>query len=278
MRYEKPRIIAAGDASLVVYMGYGMELEVNSAVIVANRKVLEAQKKGTIKGIVDTIPGWYSFAIYYDNDIISYDEIYKEVEELLDDIGEIESMPSRIIEVPVLYGTPENGQEWGPDLVESAEYSGLSVEEAVEAHTGANQWVGLIGFEPSSPFSTPLRKDGKILLGKVYPSPRSYTPAATVGQGGACCAWYNLAGAGGYAVIGTLPVTAYDPTQTLPDFYDNPMLLTAGDRIRYVPINVEEYNRILLQARERKFRFKITESVFNIKEYLEGDDNDVEGY
>lgn len=274
MRYDKPNIIPAGDAALVVYMGYGMELEVNSATIVANRKVLEAKENGTIKGIIDTIPGWYSFAVYFDNLLVSYEEVEKSILDLISDIGEIESMPSRIIEVPVLYGTEENGTEWGPDLASSAEYSGMTVEEAVKAHTDANQWVGLIGFEPSSPFSTPLKK-GKILLGKVYPSPRSYTPAATVGQGGACCAWYNLAGAGGYAVIGTLPVTAYDPTQTLPDFYDNPMLLKAGDRIKYVPINLEEYNKILLQARERKFRFKITEAEFNIKAYLEGDEDDV---
>lgn len=195
MRYEKPKIIPAGDAALIVYMGYGMELEVNSAVIVANRKVLQAQEDGTIVGIIDTIPGWYSFAVYYDNLVIEYTKIVEKIMDIIGEIGEIETMSSRIIEIPVLYGTEENGIQWGPDLKDSAEYSGMTVEEAVKAHTDANQWVGLIGFEPSSPFSTPLKKSGKILLGKVYPSPRSYTPAATVGQGGACCAWYNLAGA-----------------------------------------------------------------------------------
>lgn len=275
MRYDKPKLIPAGDASMIVYMGYGMELEVNSAVIVANRKVLEESEQGNLEGIVDTIPGWYSFAIYYDNQVIDYSSLEKKIMEIVSDVGEIETMPSRIIEIPVLYGTKENGTEWGPDLASSAEYSNLSVEEAVKAHTDCNQWVGLIGFEPGSPFTTPLRKKGNILLGKVYPSPRNYTPAATLGQGGACCAWYNLAGAGGYAVIGSLPVTGYDPTQTLPDFYDSPLLLKAGDRVRYVPISLEEYNKILLQARERTFRFNITEAEFNIKAYLEGDEDDV---
>lgn len=186
-------------------------------------------------------------------------------------------MPSRIIEVPCLYGTKENGEEWGPDLASSAEYSGMTVEEAVTAHSDTNQWVGLVGFMPSCPFTTPLKKNGKILLGKVYDTPRSYTPAGSVGQGGACCAWYPLAGAGGYAVIGYLPALPYEPTQTLPDFYDSPLLLRAGDRIKYKPIDLKEYHNIMQQIRERKYRFKIKESVFNIKAYLEGEDDDVEG-
>lgn len=276
MRYKTPRIISAGDTAVIVYMGYGMELEVNSAVIVANRKIQEAKENDEIKGLKDTIPGWYSIAVYYDNMVINYDEIIEKIMGIVTSIGEIESMPSRIIEVPCLYGTEENGTEWGPDLAESAAYSGMTVEEAVKAHTDANQWVGLIGFQPGVTFATPLKKTDKILLGKVYDTPRSYTPAGTLGQGGACCVPYTLAGAGGYAMIGYLPALPYEPTQTLPDFYDKATLFQAGDRIRYRSINIEEYNSILLQIRERTFRYKIKESIFNIKAYLEGDEDDVE--
>lgn len=274
MMYEKPRFNASGDEYLLMEIGTDMGIKVNCTIIEINNKLMEAKENGTIKGVIDTIPCWRSITVYYDNQVISYEDLKAAMLKLYDNLGEVTEIKSRIVEIPVLYGTPENGEKWGPDLAESAELSGLTIDEAVDAHTNCNFWVGLIAFTPGNPFTRPLRKKGPYLKAKIYDSPRPYTPEGYCSAGGLCTAWYTVPNPGGYSIIGYMPVAGYDALQVLPDFYDDPILLSAGDRVRYVPIDKPTFEDMMQQVREHKFRHKITDSVFYVKRYLEDEDYD----
>ncbi len=271
MMYDKPRFIPSGDEYVLMEIGTDMGIKVNCTIIEFNNRLMNEKTEGRIQGILDTIPCWRSITVYYDNTKISYEGLKEKMSELYNNMGTVSKMKSRIVEIPVMYGTPENGEKWGPDLKNCAELSGLTVDEAVDAHTNCNFWVGLIAFTPGNPFTRPLRKQEPYLKGKIYDSPRPYTPEGFCSAGGLCTAWYTVASSGGYALLGYMPVSAYNPHQLLPDFYEDPILLRAGDRVRYVPIDREQYDEIKQKERENVFRFKITESEFDLKAYLEED-------
>lgn len=273
MLYESPVYKATGDEYLLMTIGTGMGIDVNSRVIELNNRLRKAIEDCLIDGIIDTIPGWCSIVIYYDFIAISFEELQKILTEIYEEIGEIVTIKTRIIEIPVLYGTPENGEKWGPDLKAAAKLSGLTVPEAVAVHTGCNFWVGLVSFIPGLPFTRPLNKKGPVLKSKAYQFSRTYTPEGFIGLGGVCTAWYTVPSEGGYAMIGYMPVPGYDPLQQLPDFGEKPILAKPGDLVRYVSINRDEFDEIRQQVREHTYCFKITETKFNLKAYIEEDSN-----
>lgn len=273
MLYDKPIFKATGDEYLLMTIGTGMGIDVNSRVIEFNNRLKIAIEDFELDGIIDTIPGWCSIVVYYDFIAISYVELQGFLLDIYESMGEIITIKSRIIEIPVLYGTPENGEKWGPDLKAAAQLSKMTVDEAVEVHTGCNFWVGLVSFIPGLPFTRPLNKKGPVLKSKAYQFSRTYTPEGYIGLGGVCTAWYTVASEGGYSLIGYMPVPGYDPLQQLPDFVENPILVKPGDMVRYVSINRDEFDDIRQQVREHTYCFKITETEFDLKAYLEEDSN-----
>lgn len=69
-------------------------------------------------------------------------------------------------------------------------------------------------------------------------SPRTLIPAGSVGIAGAQTGTYPSDSPGGWQIIGRTPVTMYDMSKK------QAALLSAGDYVRYVPIDEAEYNRI----------------------------------
>lgn len=122
----------------------------------------------------------------------------------------------RPLDVPVVYD--------GPDLDEVAELTGLSVDDVVSRHTGAEWTVGFLGFSPGFAYlgggdpglAVPRRRD-----------PRPVVPAGTVALAGAMSAVYPAEMPGGWQLIGRADVPLFDPTR------DPPALLAPGDRVRF---------------------------------------------
>ena len=69
-------------------------------------------------------------------------------------------------------------------------------------------------------------------------SPRTLIPAGSVGIAGEQTGTYPSDSPGGWQIIGRTPVTMYDMSK------EQAALLSAGDYVRYVPIDEAEYNRI----------------------------------
>jgi KipI family sensor histidine kinase inhibitor len=69
-------------------------------------------------------------------------------------------------------------------------------------------------------------------------NPRIKINAGSVGIGGSQTGIYPLDSPGGWQLMGMTPVKTYDPEREVP------ILVEAGDYIRFVPIDEEEFKRI----------------------------------
>ncbi len=223
---QKIKILTAGDSSLLVEFGAEISPQINQK-IAATVKLLREQN---IEGVVDVIPAFCSLLINYDPRVIRYEQISKRVEDLLKVDIRTGSQVRKIFEIPVLYGG-----EYGPDLPHIAEHAGLSEEEVVKIHSSCDYLIYMLGFLPGFCYLGGL--DERIHTPRLA-NPRILIPAGSVGIGGSQTGIYPLDSPGGWQLMGMTPVKTYDPAR------ETPILVQAGEYIRFCPIDEAEYLRI----------------------------------
>jgi KipI family sensor histidine kinase inhibitor len=115
----------------------------------------------------------------------------------------------------------------GPDLAEVAGLWGVSVEEAVRIHAGAEYRVAFCGFAPGFGYLTGL---GERYHVPRRATPRTRVPEGAVGLAGTYTGVYPRSSPGGWQLIGTAVDTVlWDPDRT------PAALFTPGTRVRFVP-------------------------------------------
>jgi inhibitor of KinA len=129
--------------------------------------------------------------------------------------------------VPVCYGG-----EWGPDLETIGRAHGLSADEVVSVHSGAEYLVSAVGFTPGFPYLSGLPER---LHTPRRETPRTRVPAGSVAIGGAQTGIYPFETPGGWNLIGRTPWRLFNPHAR------PPTLLQVGDRVRFRPITSGEY-------------------------------------
>jgi KipI family sensor histidine kinase inhibitor len=254
MIYESPRYLYSGDQYLTIELGDEMTLRANFRVIGLDQAIKEAR----IKGFIETFPGWRSLLLSYDNLAISTRDLISELKMILNVIPQVTEVPSRLIELPVKYAG-----RWGPDLEFVAKSNNLSPEEVIRIHSETIHWVGMVGFTPGSPQLMQLNPPLLLSVPK-YTSPRIYTPKGTVALGGSITAIYPVVSPGGYQMMGITPVPIYDRYQSLSIFEQSPVLLRIGDRIKFVPVDLEECDYIRQMVWEGSYEYKVIEERFSL--------------
>jgi KipI family sensor histidine kinase inhibitor len=255
MIYDTPRYLYSGDQYLTIEIGDEMTLEANFKVIGFDKAIHEAG----IKGVIETFPGWRSVLLSYDALVIRTEDLISEIENVVQEIPEIQEVPSRLIELPVKYGG-----RWAPDLDFIAQENQISREEVIRIHSDTIHWVGMVGFTPGSPQLMQLNPS-LLLSVRKYLSPRIYTPQGTIALGGSITAIYPVVSPGGYQMMGLTPVPIYDRFQSLDIFEKSPVLLKIGDRIKFVRINDDdEFDYIRQQVLECSYKYHIKEESFSI--------------
>ncbi len=223
---QEIKILTAGDASLLIEFGKEISPEINAKITAT----VQLMKEQHIEGVVDIIPAFCSLLINYDPRVLSYDDISKRMKRLLKmDIKAGESR-RRVFEIPVCYG----GQ-YGPDLANIAEHAGLTEEEVIKIHSSRDYLIYMLGFLPGFCYLGGL--DERIHTPRLA-NPRLKINAGSVGIGGSQTGIYPLDSPGGWQLMGMTPVKTYDPDREVP------ILLSAGDYIRFIPVDEEEYLRI----------------------------------
>lgn len=220
------KILTAGDASLLIEFGKEISPEINSKIT----GVVQLMKEQHIEGVVDVIPAFCSLLINYDPRVISYDEITKRMKRILKMDVRAGETKKRVFEIPVCYGG-----KYGPDLGFIAENAGLTEEEVIKIHSSRDYLIYMLGFLPGFCYLGGL--DERIHTPRLA-NPRIKISAGSVGIGGSQTGIYPLDSPGGWQLMGMTPVKTYDPNREIP------ILLSAGDYIRFVPIEEEEYLRI----------------------------------
>ena len=79
--------------------------------------------------------------------------------------------------------------------------------------------------------------DSRIAAPRLQ-TPRVRIPAGSVGIAGEQTGVYPIASPGGWQIIGRTPLKLFDPQR------EQPFLLSAGQRVRFVPIDEAEYRRL----------------------------------
>ena len=235
------KILTAGDSSILVEFGKVISPEINRKITAT----VQLMKMQHIEGVVDIIPAFCSLLINYDPRVISYEEITERMQHLLKMDAKMDEGKKKIYEIPVCYGG-----EYGPDIANIAEYAGLTEEEVIKIHSSRDYLIYMLGFLPGFCYLGGL--DERIHTPRLA-NPRIKISAGSVGIGGSQTGIYPLDSPGGWQLMGMTPVKTYDPDREVP------ILLEAGDYIRFIPINEEEYNRIKEQVERGEYQCVIHE-------------------
>ena len=231
MIYDKPKFFPAGDMALVAELGDAISPEINRKV----RSLTDALEQDSIPGVFDFLPTYRSVLVYYDPIIIGSAEVQTAIAELLESAGEVDSGARHIVHIPTLYGG-----DMGPDLEFVAQHSGIDEQEVIRIHSGADYLVYMMGFSPGFAYLGGL--DERLATPRLQ-SPRTEIPAGAVGIAETQTGVYPVASPGGWQLIGRTPLRLFDPNR------DQPVLLGAGDYVRFVPItSQEEYLYIVKQV------------------------------
>lgn len=176
-------------------------------------------------GIIDVNAAYQSAAVFADPDRIELEVLEGRLRSLKADPDDLP--PGKLITLPVLYD--------GADLAEVASRLGLSVDQVIATHSGTDYHVWAIGFMPGFPYAGPLPD---VLSGLPRrDQPRSRVPAGSVAIVGRQSGIYPAASPGGWHLLGRTPIRIVDLEHA-----DFP--IQVGDRLRFVPISVEEFKEL----------------------------------
>ena len=210
------RIERASDAAWLVVFDDAPTDAAGRAVRLLHRSLREDPPKG----LVDLHPAYATVLVRFDPlrcDALALADALAERTMRLEPAADERR---HTVEVPVHYGGSH-----GPDLGEVARLTGLSEDDVVAAHAGAEYLVRFLGFSPGFPYLAGLPER---LATPRLAAPRRSVPAGSVAIAGSQAGIYPLATPGGWNVIGRTELVIFDARRA------RPATLAPGDRVRFV--------------------------------------------
>jgi len=230
------RLSALGDRVLLIELGDDASAETALRV----RLVGEDLMAKPLPGVVDVVPAVCSVALHYDplalvtldtaEQLGPYALLAQRVTERLTSLNPRSLPEARTLEIPVCYDGA-----FGEDLAALAQARALHVDEVIALHCAPLYRVQVLGFAPGFAYLAGL--DQRLATPRRT-TPRQRVPAGSVGIGGELTAVYPFELPGGWNLIGRSPVRLFDADR------DPPSQLSIGDRVRFVPIDMPEYERL----------------------------------
>ncbi|HYF30176.1 MAG TPA: 5-oxoprolinase subunit PxpB [Chitinophagaceae bacterium] len=159
----------------------------------------------------------------------AFELVKQKLEEAWHQAEDFGMMTDREISIPVCYDP-----RFGPDLEEMARTKNLTVHELVQLHCSTTYRVYMLGFLPGFPY---MGKVDERLVMPRRPQPRDVA-AGSVGIAGWQTGIYPLASPGGWQIIGRTPLKLFNAAK------DPPVLLNAGDMVRFYPVTVQEFESL----------------------------------
>ena len=237
MFYGRPRFFPAGDLALVAELGDAISPEINRKV----RSLTDALEQGSIPGVFDFLPTYRSVLVYYDPLRITSGEVEEGIERLLENAEATDTGTRHVVHLPTLYGG-----DMGPDIAFVAEHSGLDEQQVISIHSATDYLVYMMGFSPGFAYLGGL--DERLATPRLQ-SPRTEIPPGAVGIAETQTGVYPVASPGGWQFIGRTPVKLFDPAR------ERPVLLSAGDYVRFVPLESRQaYDDILKQVESGEYQ------------------------
>lgn len=223
----KPTISPVGDCAISIDFGQVIDPKINRHI----RQTVERIQALQLDGIIELVPTYCALLVQYDAMLYSYADMCHIIEPTFSEsVTDNDNEKVTVIEIPTVYGG-----EFGPDIGFVASHNNFSEDEVIAIHSGTDYLVYMLGFIPGFTYLGGM--DPRIATPRLS-SPRTLIPAGSVGIAGEQTGTYPSDSPGGWQIIGRTPVTMYDMSK------EQAALLSAGDYVRYVPIDEQEYNRI----------------------------------
>jgi inhibitor of KinA len=224
--HPEPRFLACGDLAVSVEFADEVSREVNARVLALEYLI---QQK-SLAGVTETVPTYRSLLVYYEPSVVGFDALVAALRSLLTQAQPDVLPPARTVEIPCCYEG-----EFGFELDAAAARLGLDPAEVARLHAGADYYVYFVGFTPGLPYMTGM--PDRLTIPRLE-QPRTKTPPGSVGIGGVQCCIYSVDSPGGFWILGRTPLRLYDPDAA------DPILLRAGDHVRFRPIDRAEFAAI----------------------------------
>ena len=173
-------------------------------------------------GIRDVVPTFNAVTIHYDPLQIGRRDLEDDLHRLADTDAAAAGDDAAVVEIPTQYGG-----RFGPDLGAVAGFGRCSEQEAIHLHSDRVYRVYMLGFLPGFPYMGSV--DDRIAMPRVA-TPRARVPAGSVAIAAGQTGIYPCETPGGWRIIGWTATKVFDPDR------ENPFLLKAGDRVKFVPV------------------------------------------
>ena len=226
-----PRLYPLGETAVVLEFGTVISEEINDTI----RALADYLLAHPFAGLVEVVPAFTTLTVFYApwqvraaGGASPYEVVAAILREAAGRAPAAVAAPEAVVEISVCYGG-----EFGPDLEEVARHCGLSVQEVIARHAGADYRVYFIGFAPGFPYLGGLPPE---LATPRRASPRAAVPAGAVGIAGAQTGIYSLPTPGGWQLIGRTPERLFRPEAA------EPSRLRAGQRLRFVAITEQAFH------------------------------------
>jgi inhibitor of KinA len=240
--YPEPRFLPCGDLAISVEFADEVSRAVNARVLALEYLI---QQK-SLAGVTETVPAYRSLLVYYDPLVVAHGALVASLRALLAQAQPDVLPPARTVELPCCYQA-----DLGFDLAAAAARLGLPPEEVARLHASAEYYVYFVGFTPGLPYMTGM--PDRLTIPRLE-QPRTRTPPGSVGIGGVQCCIYSVESPGGFWILGRTPLRLYDPAAA------DPILLRAGDHVRFRAIDRREFDAIADAVAAGAFRPRIEEA------------------
>lgn len=181
--------------------------------------------------LVDLVPSYTTLLVVFDPLRCAPDEARRRLVETLQRLQPDEEVANAPVkELPVWYDASV-----GPELPRLAQLAGMSQEEVVACHSERSYRVFALGFAPGFAFMGSV--DARLEAPRLD-TPRQRVPAGSVAVAGRQTAAYPAVTPGGWNLIGRTPAVLFDRDR------EGFSLLQVGDRVRFVPIDRAEFERL----------------------------------
>lgn len=236
--------IPSGDSDFIIKVGDGINKENHIKV----RAIIEEIYRANIPAIIECIPSYNEILVQYDATTMGYKDVLLELKKVTQSASYSNIKKNRIIEVPVLYGG-----KFGPDLENVSKHAQLTSDEVVVYHSKPDYLVYMLGFTPGFCYLGGLNT--KIATPRLD-NPRTKISQGSVGIANDQTGIYPIESPGGWQIIGRTPLVLFNPEKK-PEF-----LFEAGNYLRFIAINEDQYYQIEEKVMLGLYELKIVEEEF----------------
>lgn len=231
-------ITPLGEKAILIKFPASIDEERLKKILTLKQTIL----RKTLKEEVEVINTYDSLLVNYMSPIKN---VYGEVSRLkllLREANIVNKTERNIFHIPVCYE-----EEFSLDMEEISVRKNLDRKEIIRLHCAPLYTVFFIGFLPGFLYLGGL--DEKLRISRKE-QPRLKVAKGAVGIGENQTGIYPKMSPGGWQIIGNSPVPLFEKNEV------PPCKISAGDKIKFYPVSMEDYSKISKEVRSGSFTFK----------------------